>query len=55
MMKTRHATRKKTLPAIAQKFPKLAMTNETADSVNKTHPAKSIWRLLILRPPSGFL
>jgi len=41
-MNTRQATRKKMLPVIAQKLPKLATTNEVAESMNNIQPRKSI-------------
>ncbi len=55
MMNTKQATRKNMLPAVAQKFPMLATINEAAESINKTHPKKSICRLLTFLRPSGFL
>ncbi|MEM1317824.1 MAG: hypothetical protein AAGF29_06135 [Pseudomonadota bacterium] len=46
-MNTRHANKKKTLPHIAQKLPMLAMMKQMADATKRSHPAKSIWRLVI--------
>mgnify|MGYP001181927818 CR=1 FL=1 len=42
-----HATRKKTLPNIAQKLPILDITNPIADIINKIQPNKLIFLLLI--------
>jgi|TARA_B100001996_G_scaffold59833_1_gene42640 hypothetical protein len=42
-----HATRKKILPNIAQKFPILDIINPKADIINKTQPIKLIFLLLI--------
>jgi len=42
IMKTRHATKKKTLPNIAQKLPILAMQKPTAEITNNIQPTKLI-------------
>jgi len=42
-----HATRKKKLPTIAQKLPILEIIKHNADMINKIHPVKLIFLLLI--------
>ena len=40
MRKTRHATRKKMLPNIAQKLPTLEMIKPIAEMMNRIHPIR---------------
>jgi hypothetical protein len=42
-MKTKQASKKNTLPNMAQKWPMLAMQNPMAETMNNTHPRKFIW------------
>ena len=43
----KHAKRKNRLPNIAQKLPILDIVNPIADTINRTHPKKFIFLLLI--------
>ena len=40
MRNTRHATRKKILPNIAQKLPMLEMMKPIAEMMNRSHPIR---------------
>ena len=46
--KTKHAKKKKILPAIDQKLPILDMIKQIEEIINKTHPKKFIVLLVIV-------